>query len=379
MAAVWQSTGDGAGFAHGAPPRPVPCRGDRVRRLLRDRGQSGFAGGSRADSRAASRTYRRGGVAVPRRVRGAWRCGEPERVARVPRGGTMTLGDTDACITCRRRRSAGTRDRGANAADRPARRRPRADMRRRARTRPRAHGVRRTYSGLGRIAPGTGTAVPRAESRTPSGQRFDRSAVPGYQRQPGATYRRSQPGYERQPLPPSNAQRPLARAGTSARRCLRDQRLRGAVVRRTPSPSYQRQPERDVPALTGAELPAPGVRRRTTGTRLTELSAAAERDVPALTDAGFQRQASPRRARPRQHAELSGAEQIVRSAPSVPRQGAVVERAAPQAQRRWRRQRCSARAIGSAGRRWRTPSALTHAKRTVTPRDRPSLLRHRSH
>jgi hypothetical protein len=370
--AVDRSTG--AGFAHGAPPRPVAVpRGSSPDGFFANRGQSGVAGSSRTGFTGNNGgTYQRGGVAVPRSggvavprngyaANGGGASSNGSRA--IPRGGTMTLGDTGRVYHLPPAATEGTRDRGANAVDRSG-----AASASRGYAAPRADSSSRTwgagtYSGLGRIAPGTGTAVPRAESRTPSGQRFDRSAVPGYQRQPGATYQRSQPGYERQPLPPSNAQRP---SGAPYERSPMPgtQRQAAPSYDRTPSPSYERQPG----ATPYQRSPAPGAQRQAMpsyqrapapGSQLQPGATYERSPMPS-----FQRQASPsydrtpspsyqrqpgatyqrspapsfqRQASPsfeRGRGSMPSYQAPSRSferAPSVQRQGPSFERAAPQA------------------------------------------------
>ena len=87
--AVDRSTG--AGFAHGAPPRPVAVpRGSGPDGFFADRGQSGPSG-FRGGNRSAAQ---RGGMAVPRNGFAANSgAANPNGSRAVPRGGTVTLGN----------------------------------------------------------------------------------------------------------------------------------------------------------------------------------------------------------------------------------------------------------------------------------------------
>ena len=157
---------------------------------------------------------------------------------------------------------------------------------------------------------------------------------------------------------------PSAPRTSGAVRTLADARLQ-----RQPTPSHTRRPRK--------------------------LSAAAECDVPASPAPSFQRQAMPSyqrapapgyhaagrelrtlahaelpapgqpvvRSEPRQHAELSGTEQVVRTCAQRPAAGAVVRASGTAtARRRWRHYAAPRGGFGSAGRRWWTPSSLTHPR-----------------
>jgi len=251
--AVDRSTG--AGFAHGAPPRPVAVpRGSGPDGFFADRGQSGpsgFRGGNRGAAQGGRMAVPRNGFAANS---GA---ANPNGSRAVPRGGTVTLGSGRVYHvppavgeSTRGGTTAGT-DRAAGGWGSRGYATPRTD----ASSRTWGAG---TYSGVGRIAPGAGTAVPRGEGRTIPDQRFDRGGASAYQRQPGATYQRApQPGYQR-PLPPTSNRTAMPRQTPSS------SSYNGAPMQRQGTPSYQRVPTpsyQRTPSATYERSPQPNAQR----------------------------------------------------------------------------------------------------------------------